>query len=400
MKLFIKLAVVALSSILGLVFIETYLNYFDNYKGNPIRVVDGKTIDGRDTWRAIFDSRMEGKDTYRGIFSIWTIRKQKELGLGDAILPLGGISCVWTAFGNENDKYVIYLSDRFGFYNKDTIWDQEPKILLIGDSFAQGSYVEIDDTIASVMSNLYQTTVNIASSANGPFLNYASLREFGNYLKPKIILWMFAETNDLSDIPIETNEPAIMRYFEEDYTQNLISRQEEADAHLRYLINQDPEFQSILAAVKTGSNWSSIIRFRNIRGKINTLRKNKKVRDLTKNQKNIIKSAPVQDLNPLRQILTKADSECSNWGGQLIFIYTPQWERYHPGSNPNQQRSEVLNLVAELGIEMLDLHEIFNKMDDPLKFYNSREHATHFNESGYRRIAETIVDYLEKIHNR
>ena len=67
---------------------------------------------------------------------------------GYKIFPLSGISSSETISCNENGYYSIYQSDRYGFNNPDSEWDnKEIEYLLVGDSFYSWCLVWIGQMI-------------------------------------------------------------------------------------------------------------------------------------------------------------------------------------------------------------------------------------------------------------
>ena len=104
----------------------------------------------------------------------------RHLNKNYSVFPLSGISNSETIYCNENGYYSIYQSDRYGFNNPDTEWDKkEIEYLLIGDSFAHGACVNRPHDIASVLRNLSnKPSLNLGYSANGPLIEYATLREY------------------------------------------------------------------------------------------------------------------------------------------------------------------------------------------------------------------------------
>ncbi len=391
-----RLIIVSTSSCIALLIAETYLNFFDNYKGNPISVINGVVNDGRDTFRVLIDYLSEGKEIYPSAFPAWTL-KYVSVNKSDALLPLGGVSSVFTALGSDSNKFIVYQSDRFGFYNHDAVWDRNPPILLIGDSFAQSSYVSEEDTLASVLTRDFAPTLSLGMSANGPLLTYASLREYGEFLKPKIIVWVYSELNNLHKLEEELNDPFIKQYSNPDFKQYLVSKQSLADNFLKYILKNESLYQLALNAAKTNSHFSSIIRLRNIRAKINKVFHKREVQILEEKEATR-QSAKINEFNlkHLETVLLNAQNECSKWGGQLIFVYNTSWERYHPGSQAQQQRDDVLKLLNNMNIRVIDMHDLWSSLPEPLNFFSSKVHTCHFNTLGYAKMAQYIGEYIRK----
>src|SRR5207253_2124342 len=121
-----------------------------------------------------------------------------------SLLPLGGISNRLTVFCNEAGDYVKYRSDEHGFNNPPGIWsDGKAEIAAIGDSFVQGTCVPTDQPLVGVIRTEYPGTLNLGMSGNGPLLELATFEEYVTTVKPRIVLWFFFETNDLTDLAAE-----------------------------------------------------------------------------------------------------------------------------------------------------------------------------------------------------
>ena len=94
------------------------------------------------------------------------------------IFPLSSHSKIKNVFCNESGNYAFYLSDRYGFNNPDEVWDKKIDIILLGDSFTQGSCVNRPYDIGSNLRTLGKNTLNLGSIGNGPLINYAVFNEY------------------------------------------------------------------------------------------------------------------------------------------------------------------------------------------------------------------------------
>ena len=64
---------------------------------------------------------------------------------------------------------IKYKSDRFGFRNDDNNWDnlhKEFKIMIVGDSFAQGQCVNDEYYINNILSKKFNKKANIYNLAS------------------------------------------------------------------------------------------------------------------------------------------------------------------------------------------------------------------------------------------
>ena len=81
--------------------------------------------------------------------------------------PLSGLSNRKTIHCNENGYYSIYQSDRYGFNNPDSEWDQqEIEYLLIGDSMTHGACVNRPNDIGSVLRKLSKKDMHKTKTAS------------------------------------------------------------------------------------------------------------------------------------------------------------------------------------------------------------------------------------------
>lgn len=393
-KTFLKCFVLSISTILSILCVEIFLNYFDNYKSDGYVVKDGQKIDVRDTWRFIFDYTVDGKSAYPAAFPTWVLSKRHLWNYKANILPLGGISNVWSNQGQESEGLVIYQSDRYGFYNNDELWDKSPKVLLIGDSFAQSAYIHEEATLSSIISEQFQTTLSLGMPASGPLLALASLREYGPVIKPKYTIFIYSELNNLSKLERELEDQFLIQYLIPGFRQNLADRQIEVDDFLKDIISKQPEYISAVSAAKTGSNFSSIIRLRNIRAKFSNIIKSQEVKELTRRE--VLESQLENnfDLESYKRILIEARNECQTWGGELIVLYNSEWGRYSEKKQGNSQRDSILQLLDQLDIDVIDLHPVWEAKETPLDYFASTEYSSHFNRKGYRVVAETIIEHL------
>ncbi len=118
---------------------------------------------------------------------------------------------------NEGYGIVKYVSDRFGFRNKNTVWNYPVDLALIGDSFTQGAC--IPDESGTISGNLSKNfnVVNLGTASNGP-IHYASLAKvFIKEVKPKYVAMIFYPNDNL--ISPRDNEESLFyhTYWEKNY---------------------------------------------------------------------------------------------------------------------------------------------------------------------------------------
>ena len=90
----------------------------------------------------------------------------------------------------------------------DELWNKEIDLLLIGDSAVLGSCVNYSDTLAGNL-NLKYNTISLGYGGNGPLIELGTIKEYIHLVKPKKVLWIYSEVNDLSDMLNELKNPVL-----------------------------------------------------------------------------------------------------------------------------------------------------------------------------------------------
>jgi hypothetical protein len=258
--------------------------------------------------------------------------------------PLSGKSFSKTIDCNESGYFSINEHDRYGFNNPDSQWDaQQLEYFIIGDSFAYGSCVNRPNDIASQLRILSKKSViSVGYPANGPLMEYASLRE---YFSPNIkkVLWIYYEGNDLHGINKEINNKVLKKYIDNpDFSQNLKLNQKKVD-----------EF------TLKANEWSSQ----------RYLVKNKIIRYTTLVlARQVIKSTfkkvaykpeleDIKNYENLKKIIQLASNFCNQNNSKLFFVYLSNYYRYTTDYD-DTERKTVEKIIKEIEIPFIDIHSV------------------------------------------
>ena len=222
--------------------LETYLEFFEKTPKEIIAKQMGVPYETRTMMEALYDLRDSGVEAYPNVHPTYLLKDittKNGLSTRDGmIFPLSGISNKLMVQSNENGYWMMYTGDKYGFHNSNDVYqDNIVDILITGDSVAEGWSVKSEENIGGMLQEIGFNVVNIAKSGNGPLLEFAALKEYAKPLKPKIVLWLYYK-NDFFDLLREMKSSILKKYLnEDDYSQNLISRQEEIDSVLiNYLV--------------------------------------------------------------------------------------------------------------------------------------------------------------------
>ena len=102
-----------------------------------------------------------------------------------------------------------------------------------------------------------------------------------------------------------------------------------------------------------------------------------------------------------KSIVIKARNYSLLNGAEFYFIYIPDKNRYFDNNfdiNKHDYK-EVINFLKVNNIKFVDLHtEFFMKEDEPLNYFakSDEQDYTHFNELGYKMIANFIFKKTKK----
>ena len=156
------------------------------------------------------------KKDLRGSENIIPLELRQEIG---GFFPLGSAAGIDLLYCKEDEGFITYKSDRYGFRNIDSIWDlTKHDILLTGDSFAESACVNIpiQDYFKEGLS-----IVSLGKGGNGPLISLGTMAEYLNKFDAQKIYHLIY-SNDYSrkisnksliDIEREKEEIILMDYL-------------------------------------------------------------------------------------------------------------------------------------------------------------------------------------------
>ena len=285
------------------------------------------------------------------------------------LFPLSGVSNSKTIYNNENGYFMIYDSDRYGFNNPDYEWDSEKiEYILIGDSFVHGAAVNRPDDIASQLRILSgKASLNLGYSANGPLIEYATLKEFMPQ-KVNKVLWFFFD-NDVRGFDYEVSDDILKNYLiNENFLQNLKNKQPLVDQLAKDMIKNQSELKK---------KRFFLIRFL----KLYELRK-----VFLQREKSINK-----DFSNMEKIFNLAKKFSEKNGAEFYIVYLPT-DRYCDEEYDNYYYEKIKKVSLQNNYNLINIHEeLFNQVNNPLDFFPFGYYG-HYNEKGYHETAKIIYE--------
>ena len=344
---------------------------------------------------SIFDAR--SREDYikhkrlitKNIFPSFTFKNLKKDIEKENIYPLSGISMAQTIMCNENGNFIEFFSDRYGFNNKNEIWDLEKiNFILIGDSFVFGNCVTRDQNLLSNLENITNKKgLNLGYENSGTLFQLAIIREFKEIIKKKEIkklIWLFYDFNDLRDLDIEMENKILRKYLEKkNYSQNYINKQDLKDKILKKIINEKLSKINNKSELKTSNkliniqNLLQILLFKNLRSKINVkylLPKNQI--DFDENHK--------KNLGKILYNLKEIEKEL---GIDLYLFYLP--------THTWKSNEEIITFIKNKNVKIIDLYNELYKKQDRWELFPYGL-SGHFNPEGYKELSQVIFNFAFK----
>ncbi len=383
--------IITLSLGAGLYIAESFLSFTLVDRKSPLEKAvraAGQSFDYRTTLQVITDMRKETNQQVLPYISPKQLFKEKGLRVdGETIYPLGFVPESRLVYCNEDGQYPVYEVDKFGYNNPPNQFDMSnTDAVIVGDSFAFASCVNTGEGPAGVMRRAGYSVYNLGMPGAGPILQLAAIIEFAVSLKPRYVFWFYYEGNDLRDLAIEKELPVLSRYLEKDFSQQLVERQSAfVLAHAAYA--RDYLAKAIRDDHKKAARNKPIMKFL----KLNEIRK---IANLDRNRTK--QPFPDSLINKLKYVLATAQEKVSQWNGELVFVYLPEWSRY--GSEHHeptlQARPRVLEAIRSLSIPVIDFDQAISPHDDWRSFF-AYGLPNHYNPGGYGVLAQNLVGFIE-----
>ena len=103
---------------------------------------------------------------------------------------------------------------------------------------------------------------------------------------------------------------------------------------------------------------------------------------------------PKLRLTELKKILKLANDLANQNGSNFYFVYLPEYARYTTKYD-DEYYFMIKDIIKELNISFIDIHsEVFKKEKKVLKLFPFEKRG-HYNEDGYKKVAETLYQFTK-----
>ncbi len=271
---------------------------------------------------------------------------------------------------NYDSGLIHYQSDRFGFRNKDEIWEKNPDIIVLGSYIVQG-FCTWEPFLEKVSEELEINILNLGEGGTDPLISLAIFKEFAYDLSPQSI-FLFITQSDVLNISKSYQDDLLKLYLKrDDFRQGLkellkkpevqfkmgiefrkyelSERQKEFEEERKKKVSEKADsFQEKLLVFFRTDEFISFV------GK--KLERPKKITDL--------------DLMVLALTLKEFRAISKKIGAKFVVVYIPEEIEISKGFFSNY--SKVKNLIEKLNIKFYDL---IGKIEEQKKI-NQKENLT------------------------
>ena len=344
-----------------------------------IAIKENVNYDDRTRYEVLRDYRNTGINAYASMNAIHWEQDGIKTSDGRYVFPVSGIPNAFTVYCNESGYFAKYLSDKHGFNNVLNVFERLNDIVLIGDSFTEGACEYPSDNVSGQLEKYGWKVANLGKDSNGPLINMATIREYGFFLSPKTVLYLYYEGNELTDLELEYKSSHWINYFDSNYTQKLLNKNNIIENLLKDFHDQlyVKHFPSPQASEFTLSHF---IKLRWLRRQLNPPKY--KISTKTKHL--------------FKKMLLTTKNDIKKWGGRLYVVYLPSYTRINNNLDDSfMSRNEVLKTLKQLDINVIDFLPTIVSLQDPLSIFPFRRYA-HYNKYGYELLASRINEYFKK----
>lgn len=295
----------------------------------------------------------------------------------DKIMPLAGISKSQTLVCQENSDPVTYLSDRHGFNNPDSVWDEEVRGALIGDSFTHGACVDNTKNIQGhLLSSFGLSTINLGFGGSSQLYQLAVINEYIDSIDTSHVFWIIFVGNDSRELKTEYQHPWLRQYLKHTFSQQLSSRQTEIDEFWTQYSNS---FTSLLR------RYTHHLRLFNLMNVLGIMRAQQEI------------NRPLDEMteNVLRQIhvIKKGKQVLEDKNKKLTVVVLPDRNTFKISAVKREYNLLIASL-RDASIDTLDLRRFLDKEVDAIdQLYVNK--SFHYSPEGYRVVANAIKSGMQ-----
>ena len=330
-----------------------------------------RSFDKRKLIEVVKDERLKGNNIYPYVVPREFLKENKDE------IPLTPMSNTKYISCNEFGMWKKIKTDKFGLNNK--IFHKKFDILLMGDSFAEGSCVDQEYEPANLFEKKFNLkTYNLGISGNGPLISLALAHEIKKIFEFDYIVW-FIFDNDFYDLSLEIKSNYLKEYLKKDFLNNQYFENIEKTNFF-----QKQYIENNLENFKRGySLKESLLELKPLISRINKLINKKPNEDLVKYNKDYFEKIfdKISFLYPKKKI---------------FIVYLPETTCFKHRSVECSKRFDELSSYSD-EVTFLNFYNFLKNNSDEYKdMYALGQDRAHFSPAGYEYLIEFVYDSIKK----
>ena len=362
-----------------------------------------KGFDNRNNYVA-FNEEKKLKNIYPSFrLSINTLNKNENISnflkkkiVKKEKIPFRGPINKYSLGDNEDGIRELISNDKYGFKNHNEVYKKKIDIMIIGDSFAEGIPFDNQNSVSGfINANSSLNSVNYGVSGTGPLNSLGVLSEYGKFLKPKNIYYLFYEGNDLNDL-LDEKETFLINYIDNTFSQNLYHSNDQV---IKFLEEYESLFFSILPSMISKAEKNTNYEINNdkrfIENFIDVIELQNLKRVILPRDAFYFKNEKL-DYLLFEKSIVEMKNRANSWGGKFYFVFLPSWTRYNNffSLSDKYKKKNISKIMENNEIKFIDMDEVFkNNQIDNLNLFNLGIYG-HYTKKGYQLIASTILAKL------
>ncbi len=263
------------------------------------------------------------------------------------------------------DFYRQWLSDELGFRNPPNQFGKKVDYIFIGDSFTEGACEDEGNTFAGFFREIGKKVFNLGRGGSGPLHQLATLREYGSAVTPNTVVWWIFTGNDLHNLR-EEKTTFLAKYLEREYSQHLLRNISKVSRDLELFLDRE--------IILNDERKRLGLKFRHMSGYGETLD---------------VLEAKNKELELFVRVANEIRASASSQGADLKIVLLNHYGYDH--GIQDLLSTAVRHYADENKIPYIEFSRA--ELTDRRKDWYTPG-GPHFNASGYRTVADRVVNWL------
>jgi len=312
----------------------------------------------------------------RGVNSIIPLKYRTQIQIA---FPLGSAPGVKTFYCAEDDGFISYVTDRFGFRNEDDQWNYSAHdILILGDSFAESACIP-----TAFQTNFSENlkVVSLGKGGNGPLTSLATFIEYSNRFKVKKVYFLVVSNDyvrpksspESIDLERELLEPELRKYLVESNQIQDYFNEPYLNSYKTFAV----DYSKSLAKNILKSSSQNFIR------NVSNFFHYDFIKNILLSEKSAQKSLEHRFINrnELERVYQRAIHVAEKVSSKLVFVPLPDKAS---SCEKDEKKIFIYDVLTDLNADVID---IWSELCDK-KFF--AHNGGHFNKLGYKTLADRI----------